>query len=411
ISPSKTYFERTSQDTTRVLHNDKQGFLIFDICNVFPFFKQNPDGKTDASDNVLSLYQMIFLEKATLYKTMQDHYAQLDIEDKRFYENLRLELVDEVKNMNRNLIGVQTNLEYVDRYKVLDSWINLSNNGLADIKKHIAPNVEGEIDLESARKFDLLCYRFAVGKFNKNKKFAKVAKQIVGAASYLVNNKTHIDDVKNSIDVLNFIISDEFINNSTVTKLDSIREQVRELIRFIEPKVLVNIITDFDDKISSKDDAVDVGDGPIVITIDDFKTFEEKTLFYIQNHSDDELIHQVTNLIKPSYQAIRNLEIELSKIAKDTDEYTNLFKDDDALLTFIRRNLEFNPIAVDKFIESEKAKGFNENQLIYAKELLLFISQNGYFNKQDLLRPELSFNNLFNSTEINTLIKDLEAIF
>ena len=411
VSPSKAYFERTSQDTTRSFHNDKQGFLIFDICNVFPFFNQNPDGKTDKSDNALSLYQMVYLEKATLYKTMQDNYAHLDIEDKKFYENLRTELVNEVKNMNRNLIGVQTNLEYVDKFSLIDSWINMNQQTLTDIKKHIAPNVEGEIDLESARKFDLLCYKFAERKFKKDKKFAKAAKQIVGIAVYLANKKLHIDEVKNNIDVLNYINSDVFINYSSVSKLDEIREKVRDLIRFIEKEGPNNIITDFDDVISGKDDAVDVGGGPIVITIDDFKTFEEKALFYIQNHPEKELVHQVQNLIKPSYKAIRDLESELAKISKDVEEYTGLFEDDNALITFIRRNLEFNPSSVDRFINMQKNHNFNNAQLAYVKELLLFISQNGYFDKQDLLRPELSFNNLFNSNEINLLISDLESVF
>ena len=193
--------------------------------------------------------------------------------------------------------------------------------------------------------------------------------------------------------------------------MDDIRQKVRELTRFIEAKVWPTIVTDFDDKISSTDDAVDVGGGPIVITIDDFKSFEEKALFYIQNNTDKELIQQIQNIKKPTYKAIRELEGELVKIAKDADEYTSLFEDDSALIKFIRRNLEFNPHAVDLFIELQRGKGFNDMQLNYVKELLLFISQNGYFDKQDLLRPELSFNNLFNNLEITSLIKDLEERF
>src|SRR5690606_14345803 len=108
---SKAYFERMTNDKSRQLYEDKEGFLIFDICNVFPFFKQNPDGRTDKSDQVLSLYQKIFMEKVALYKTMQANYAKLSIEDKKYYENFRDELVKEVNNLNRNYIGVHSNLE------------------------------------------------------------------------------------------------------------------------------------------------------------------------------------------------------------------------------------------------------------------------------------------------------------
>lgn len=47
-------------------------------------------------------------------------------------------------------------------------------------------------------------------------------------------------------------------------------------------------------------------------------------------------------------------------------------------------------------------------QIAYLRELLLFISQNGYFDKADLLREELNFNGIFNSIEIGKLIKDIE---
>ena len=45
ISPKKAYFERQINDNSREYYNDKQGFLIFDVCNVFKFFNLNPDGK------------------------------------------------------------------------------------------------------------------------------------------------------------------------------------------------------------------------------------------------------------------------------------------------------------------------------------------------------------------------------
>ena len=49
-------------------------------------------------------------------------------------------------------------------------------------------------------------------------------------------------------------------------------------------------------------------------------------------------------------------------------------------------------------------------QIAYVKELLLFISQNGYFEKSDLLREELDFRGIFNSIEINRLIEEIENI-
>ena len=64
LSPSKAYFGRMTNDGTRQLYQDKQGFLIFDICNVFPFFKENPDGKDDKIR-----YCIILVSKGLLRKS------------------------------------------------------------------------------------------------------------------------------------------------------------------------------------------------------------------------------------------------------------------------------------------------------------------------------------------------------
>lgn len=96
------------------------------------------------------------------------------------------------------------------------------------------------------------------------------------------------------------------------------------------------------------------------------------------------------------------------KFAKAAEEYNDIFKDDHDLVVFIRRNIEFNPSSVNDFVEYEKQCGFNDMQIAYLRELLLFISQNGHFNKADLLREELNFNGIFNSTEIGKLINDIE---
>lgn len=122
------------------------------------------------------------------------------------------------------------------------------------------------------------------------------------------------------------------------------------------------------------------------------------------------LVKEIQNLIKPSAEAIAEFKKEVIKIAKTAEEYNELFKEDEDIVTFVRKNVEFLPSAVDAFLDKEKNKGLNEDQLKYIKELLLFISQNGDFKRQYLLRSELLFGELFNSSQINDLIVDIEEI-
>ena len=409
VSPSKAYFERQTNDTTRQLYTGKQGFLIFDICNVFPFFKLNPDGKEDKSDAVLSLYQKIFMEKVLLYKAMESHFSSLDDNDKKFMYDLRTSLIDEVSNLNRNYTGVIKNLKFVEKYSNIANWMNLDNSSVKEIKERIAPNVSGDIDLESARFFDYLCYKLASSKYNKKNTFALTAKTMYTLAHYLLTAKLSNSEVKKHEETLNFIASDELLHNESVCKIDEIRLEIRELIRYIEKVVIDPIITDFNDKISSTNDAED-DDVDFSISVDDFKTLDEKAKFYIQINKDEELVKQIVNLQKPTYLAIRKFQNEMQKLSKTVEEYNLYFGTDLKTTSFVRKNSEINPVSIEEFINKEKANGFNEEQINYTKELLSFISQNGLFDKNDLLREELNFDPYFNSEEINKLICDIEEI-
>ena len=181
-------------------------------------------------------------------------------------------------------------------------------------------------------------------------------------------------------------------------------------MRFIDPKDFEPIVTDFRDEIASFGDAPEE---PVDfrVTIDDFKTLSEKALFYIQNNPDDPLVKEVQGLVKPTLDSIAAFKARMIDIAKTADEYNDLFPTDDDLPAFVRKNLEFNPVMVESFLSYLASLGFNDSQRNYAKELLIFVSQNGRFDRRDLLREELHFNDIFNSAEITKLVDEFDKIF
>ena len=103
------------------------------------------------------------------------------------------------------------------------------------------------------------------------------------------------------------------------------------------------------------------------------------------------------------------MKTKILSFSKDLSEYETLFPSDTALTVFVRKNIETNPDAVDAFIEIQKAKGFSDKQCKYVRELLTFISQNGSFQRSDLLREELNFGSLFDNITIQSLLADIEA--
>lgn len=408
VSPSKVYFERRTNDTSRQLYQDKQGFLIFDVCNVFSFFKMKPDGKEDKSDQALSLNQKIFMEKVALYKAMQNHFAALTDEDREMYKSLKEALVNEVKSLNMNYIGVQNNIKYVDKYSNEASWDNIDQQKFIEIKKHIAPNIVGELDIESARIFDYLSYRFSATKLAQNNNFARTAKSIYILATYLSDHKMHIDEVSKNKETLDYIQTNDFLSKTTATGMEIIRIRIRDLIKYIEREFIEPIISDFDDQISTFED---VEEDPIDFstTVDDFKSYDEKLKFYINTHVNDLLVNRIRSLLPYTEDNIIEFKNEIIKFAKSQEEYDAVISSDEELVSFIRKNVEFIPEEVERFISLQKDVGRTDAQITYIRALLTFINKNGKFERRDLLKEELHFAGLFDSSQINSLINDIEA--
>ena len=109
-------------------------------------------------------------------------------------------------------------------------------------------------------------------------------------------------------------------------------------------------------------------------------------------------------------EEVRLLEEKYSiSFNSDYDIYLT-FKNDKDIINFVRKNVGIDSVAIDKFVDKQLDAGFNLQQLAYVKALIIFISENGRFEKDDLLREELDFRKIFNNIEISKLIDDVMAV-
>lgn len=406
ISPSKDYFERLTDDGTRQLYQDKQGFLIFDICNVFTFFKLNPDGRKDSSDNALSLSQKVFMDKVKLFKVMQSNYSNLPQEDKDYYSELKNDLVSSVATLNRNYIGVQSNIQTVDKYSIASSWDSFGQENLKEVQDKIAFLMSGELDIPSAKAFDRICYTFSNSKFDKAEEHQKIAKVLFKLITKgLLESKLHIEEVRKHEEILRKVVSDEFLNDSSIKEMEDARLEIRDLTRYIEKDFIEPIITNFDDEILSTGDSDN--DRPFTgINTNDFRSLEEKIADYVKTNEFDPFVLAIKNfeMVEPYFNEFKNKVIELDA----NNEYSIKFPKDKDLIVYVRKTIGISKSAIEGFIRTLKVqKGYSDAQAEYVETLLLFISENGTFERQDILREELAFNGLFNSGELKELLEEV----
>ena len=407
ISPSRDYFEGNSSDSTRKLYNDKQGFLIFDVCNVFNFFNMHPEGKRDNSDNVLSISQMLFVDKCILLSAMQRNYSKLPEDDRVLYSELKKELVNTIKGFNRNFLGVQAKLQLVEKYSLDSTWNSFGASELKEVQENLAILVRSdEPGLLCEKAFDRICYMFAHLRFDSQDDFKKVAKRLFLLISKgLLESKLHIDEVRSHENILRTVITDDFMNNASIKNIDDARKEIRPLIKYIE-KHIATIIIDINDEISSSGEinfGGPISGDPVKISTNDFRTIKEKIVDFVNTNTFNPFVLAIRNFedVRPFLNEFKEKIISLASI----DEYNNTFESDKDLITFVRMTVGIAQSSIEKFLdEIKEAKGYIGDQLDYIEMLLNFISENGTFERHEILREELYFSDYFNSIEIKELL-------
>ena len=73
------------------------------------------------------------------------------------------------------------------------------------------------------------------------------------------------------------------------------------------------------------------------------------------------------------------------------------------MIPYVPKTLGLSQLKINEFVKIFKDKGYDELKLNYIRELMIFISKNGYLDKQDLFEF-MPFADILNFNEINELL-------
>lgn len=389
-SPDKSFFNHKDGERLNLQiseQTDKQGFYIFDFCNVFEFFNANPQGKEPV--NVLSLSQNIFNIKIDITAELQKFEHQENAEHKAYYEKTRKELTEIVKNLNRYLINVRTNIEYVERYSIDENWNDLNPIVVPEIKKQITPLVAAENGEEGAKRFDLLVLNIELAHLVGGKDYTKLIRKVTDIC-YALLDKTTIPEVYTHKNSLVEFTRDSYWENITISKLERIREEVRDLIRFLDSNDKKPIITNFADDVIDKDSTV--------VVVPQFKNYKQRVLDYLFENTEVPVIKKIRNIEPLTQGDVKELEkILWSDLGSKTD--FEEISQGISLAVFVRRTVGLDNQAVTKLFSEFLAEyNFNAMQEEFLHEIVTFVIQNGDIVPANLIK-DAPFNN-FEYTEL-----------
>jgi type I restriction enzyme R subunit len=413
ISPSKAYFNRETDDPTRKPYADKQGFLIFDVCDNFEFFAMNPDGRKSTSGDDLSLSQKIFQAKAKLLFALERNYGKLDDGDKSFESSLLKSMALIVSSLNPNYIGVQTNAQQVEKYSDIHAWENLTIADMVEIKEHIVPVIEPDGDDPAAKVFDLVSYDFELSRHDETVDGGKIAKAIFTLVSKgLLDRKMNIQAVRDKEPILRKVISEDFMNEADVSQIDQARVELRDLMKFIDPDIIDPILTDFEDRIFKMRGIDDGGMIPTGAdkTIDpsSFRSFDQKAIDWIKANATDPALMKIR-----AFEPLSDDEekrISSSLIAIDKAEAGSFFLAVSPIV-FVRKTVGISQEAQNAFVSLEAGRfALTEDQRNFVSELLKFVSANGYISATVLISADdfTDFTKVFEgSSALQAILNDI----
>ena len=298
---SKIKFEQMKGRGTRLCENllgvgkNKEKFLIFDFCNNFDYFDENPQGATPSRSR--SLTERIFVQKSDMALLLQRE-AKTEFEH-QLHSEFKNELCEQVGGLGFERILVRKYGKEIDPFRKAQYWDNLKEADLPVLKNTIAPLLVASGD-ELAMMLDVLMYACETALLKKTAYPKAVTDKIKLLCLILKTKKANIPQVREQMETIEEVMQDAFWQSASLEDFERVRKVLRELVRFA---------IDVNEKNTFYVDIEDVIDAPRIETPRPQNvTYSQKVFDYMAEHRDDEVFQKIYNMEQLTIQDVHELE-------------------------------------------------------------------------------------------------------
>jgi type I restriction enzyme R subunit len=357
---------------------DKECFYVFDYMGNFTFFDEEQNGKEATA--TVSLAEYTFKLKTRMVNALQD--ARFDTEEcSSFRAGLVDNLVAQVSSLQKDRFDVRAELRYVDLYSQKSAYQALSIVDAETIIEHLANLVPASQDDESARRFDILMYRFMLAHFTSDDSTKRVVMNKVKGIAVALQSKFSIPDVKAQKETIQKVQQDDFWQHGNIVDWEDARQKLRDLLYCLKKEYKMKVIYISDEVIFEREGQPNTPD----------KTFES---YYARAQR-----YVTDNINKISIRKLRDNEpltddewAELERIfwseLGSREEY-DIEVNKMPLGRFLRTLTHLSPDAVNAaFSEFLNHQLYSEEQIQLVNAIIGWLTQNGTLLSDDLLDDE-----------------------
>lgn len=382
---------------------DKERFLILDFCGNFDFFRADIHGIETGIVETLS--EKLFNLKTQIIRELQNDVNE---DEKEYRKELIKEQLQEVRGLNDDSFRVKLHYRYVEKYRADSAWCFIESKDISDLKVNIAPLIVSEDKDEYAKRFDLLIYTIDLAML-QSKNTSRPIRFIMDSAEKL--KKIDLPQIKEQKYLLDKISTIEFWNNTDIVELETVREAVRDLMKYLPKKEKRIYTTSFDEEILEEKEGESLHFG------NDLQNYKKRVESYLREHQDNLAVYKLKTNKKLTETDLKELEHILWTELGTKEEYKKEYGDT-PIGKLVRRIVGTERAAVNEaFSEFLTEEKLNVNQLRFVNLIVDYIVVNGNVEDNTVFTMEPfksagSITSIFknNLSMANRILKVVEGI-
>ena len=354
--------------------DDKDKFYIFDFCGNFEFFRMG-EGKQSA--NAVAVQERIFNLKAQIVFKLQDSAYQTS-ELIKFRSQLVDDMVSKVQELNKDNFAVKQHLRYVEEYSNVDRYNSLTYENTLQIREELAPLIIPDEDEISAVRFDALMYGIELA-YLVGKKYSKARNDLMKKVN-AVSSVANIPEIQAHSTLINKILHTDYVDTAGINEFEIIREEIRDLLKYIPAKERTSFSTTFDDEVLSMEWKESE------LENDDLINYREKAEYYVREHQDNIAIAKLKSNIPLTQEDIESLESILWSDLGSKSDYQDEYGDK-PLGEFVRGIVGLDmKAAKEAFSEFLDNSSLDSRQIYFVNQIVEYIVHNGMMTDFSVLQ-------------------------
>lgn len=375
---------------------DKKEFYIFDYCGNFNYFETHIN--EPAAPPAASLTERLFGVRADIAYCLQAPEYQGDEFARRMHDSLKATLRAQVEALPDSHISVRANWEAVRRFRAADTWKHIRATDVLEMKNKVAPLVSnafaspsqggageaaesvpaygsGPSDDEKAKKFDLLALYVQLSMVDSSFVADRYEERIRTTVDAL-RGLAAIPSVGAKMGYLNEVMSPGFWQNKSLSSIERMRLEVRDLLKYLSGDVSQTFEVDIDDRIT---------DGGIASGFVASVTYRQKVLDFLEENRELPVLTKIKNIEQLTAADIAELERILWQELGSKDDYLRFLSRENladscahSVAAFIRTIVKVDrPKALQLFTAYISENSLSADQEEYLKSILDYVCENG----------------------------------